>query len=175
MVYENKTFKPLIYQHQLENRIVELAKQIDLEYLNVTNIHFLIVLKGAFPFAAKLLSNLNMSYKYSFCKLSSYSGMQQQSMQLIGYIPEFEKEENIIILEDIVDTGATVDFLLNLKQIKQAKSCKIASLLFKPTAFKGKSNPNYVGFEIENKFVIGYGLDINEQARDLDQIYQLAD
>lgn len=175
MVYENKTFKPLIYQHQLENRIVELAKRIDLEYLNVANIHFLIVLKGAFPFAAKLLSCLKTNYKYSFCTLSSYSGMQQKDMQLFGYIPEFTDEENIIILEDIVDTGATVDFLLNLTQIKQAKSCKIASLLFKPKSFSGNFKPDYVGFDIENKFVIGFGLDINEQARDLDQIYQLVD
>ena len=86
---------------------------------------------------------------------------------------DFGKDKDVIIIEDIVDTGHTIEKIISLLNVKKPNSVEICTLLYKPAAFKGTSKPIYVGFDIPNAFVVGYGLDYNEKGRNLDALYQI--
>ncbi len=160
-------------QAQIQERISTLARTINADY-NDTKITFVVVLSGAFMFASDLLKQIQVNCEVFFIKIKSYEGMAStgKTTEVIGLTTDISGKD-IIIIEDIVDTGVTIDNVIELLSEKQCKSIKVASLLFKPDAFKGKNKPNYVGFDIENKFVVGYGLDYDEHGRNLDAIYQL--
>jgi hypoxanthine phosphoribosyltransferase len=154
-------------------RIDVLANELQRDYSN-KEVVFLSVLNGAFMFTSDLMKSLDINLEISFVKLSSYDGTKSSGVvrELIGLNNKI-KDRHVVILEDIVDTGRTVDRLIELLKPKGAGSIEVCTLLFKKSAFEGKEVPKYVGFEIPNKFVVGYGLDYDEAGRNIKELYQL--
>ena len=170
----DKNFTSYISTEIIEERIAELAAQINSDYAGRCPL-FIVVLNGAFLFSAQLVKNISLSCEVTFVRLSSYAQTESTGMvrQIIG-LEEKINGRDIIIIEDIVDTGITMTQLLEqIHQLKPA-SIEIATLLHKPEALKKPVNMRYIGFEIENKFVVGYGLDYDGYGRNLNALYVLA-
>lgn len=171
--YNGLTFEPYIEKERIAARVKELASQIKQDCAGTVPL-FICVLNGAFPFAADLFRAADMDAEITFIRLKSYEGMASTGVvkQVIG-LSEDIKDRTVIIVEDIVDTGKTIHNLINDLKTKQPKQIKIATLLFKPEALVCDVKPDYVGFEIPKKFVIGFGLDLDGMARNLEDVYQL--
>jgi hypoxanthine phosphoribosyltransferase len=169
----DKTFEVFIHEVEILKEISSLADTINSEYQG-KEIVFIAILNGAFMFASDLIKSISNPCEISFVKVSSYSGTSSKGRvdELIGLNTDLENK-HVIILEDIVDTGITIDKIITLMKAESPASIKVCTLLFKPSAFLGKKEPDYVGFSIPNKFVVGYGLDYNEKGRNLREIYQL--
>ncbi len=169
------SFEEMIDEATIQVRIQELGAQLHQDYLG-KNPLFIGVLNGAFLFAADLIRACNIPCEIDFVRMSSYKGMTSSGEVRITLESKIEiKDRHIIIVEDIVDTGTTLSsFCKDIKKQFPA-SVAIASLLFKPEALKHDLKIDYVGFEIPIRFVIGYGLDYNEQGRHLRSIYQLVE
>jgi hypoxanthine phosphoribosyltransferase len=172
---QDKKFELFLSNQEIQNAICELAKKLELEYTN-REVVFLVVLNGAFMFAADLMKNYSNPCEISFIKVSSYKGMQSSGRvdEIIGLNTSIQGK-HVVILEDIVDTGTTIDKVFALLNMEQPASIQIATLLYKPDAFIGKHKPEFVGFDIPNKFVVGYGLDYNEIGRNTQHIYQVVE
>ena len=169
------SFKPFLSKEKIQNRVNELSQIITSDYKGKKPI-FLGILNGAFIFVADLVRACNLTCETTFIKLSSYDGVKSSGnvTTLIGMDIEL-KGRDVIVVEDIIDTGKTLNqFLKELKKLGPA-SIKLASLLVKPDALQHEIKVDYKGFDIPNKFVIGYGLDYNGEGRNLDGIYQLAE
>lgn len=168
----NKSFTPYLQQQILEQRIAELAKAIEADYSSKKPI-FLVVLNGAFIFAADLIRQINLTSEITFVKIASYQGQQstQKVTDLIG-LSENLANRHVVIIEDIIDTGLSIKHVLELLHKQHPKTISIVTLLFKKEALKHPIKPNYVGFEIKNKFVLGYGLDYDGLGRNLKDIYE---
>lgn len=163
-----------IRENELQEKIKTLAARINEEYQG-KEVIFIAILNGAFMFAADLLKSITLPCEISFVKVSSYHGGMSTTGrvdELIGLNASIENKE-VIILEDIVDTGITIDKIITLLKAESPASVKVCTLLYKPDAFKGKKAPELVGITIPNKFVVGYGLDYDEKGRNLREIYQL--
>jgi hypoxanthine phosphoribosyltransferase len=169
----DKTFDVFIEEDELQAEIRSLAEQINKDFEGQV-VLFIAVLNGAFMFAADLMKSISLECEISFVKMSSYKGVQStgEVNELIGLNADL-KGKKVILLEDIVDTGLTMDKILSLVESHEPSSVKICTLLYKPTAFKGKNEPHYVGFSIPDAFVVGYGLDYNERGRNLGSVYQI--
>ena len=169
----DKEFEIYIPQNEIERSIKKVAENINRE-LAGKNPLFLIVLNGAFMFAAELFKNVEIECEISFVKLSSYSGTSSTSVvrELIG-LDHSISGRNVVLVEDIVDSGLTMLFTVEKLKKLEAKDVKIATMLFKPNAFQYHFPIDYVGIEIPNDFIIGYGLDYNEHARNLPDIYRI--
>lgn len=174
--YEGMTFVPYISREDIDSRIKELGAEIVRDCAGKQPL-FLCVLNGAFPFASDLFRAAEgIDGEIAFIRLKSYEGTSTT-----GHVREvlgLESDLNgrtVIIVEDIVDTGNTIDKLIATLREKNPADIKIATLLFKPEALVRPVKPDYVGFNIPKKFIIGFGLDINEKARDLNDIYVLKD
>ena len=169
----NKKFEIFISDTEIASIVNSIANQI-----NSSNIEapiFIAVMNGSFLFAADLMRNITIpNTEISFIKLSSYIGTKTSGevKQLVG-ISNSIAGRNVIILEDIVDTGITVNNIINLLNKEQVNDIKIATLLFKPHAYKESHTIDYIGKSITNDFVLGYGLDYNELGRNLKNIYKL--
>ena len=135
---------------------------------------FLTVLNGAFLFAGDLLKKITLDCEIAFIRVSSYAGTQSTGVikNLIGLSDDMNGK-TLILLEDIVDTGETVVYLLEELKKNNPSQIKVASLLLKPKALKHKLNIDYVGFEVPNDFLIGYGLDYDGLGRNLTDIYKI--
>lgn len=170
----DKEFELYIPQDQIERAISKLADEINRDMAG-KNPLFLIVLNGAFMFAAELFKHVNIECEISFVKLSSYSGTTSTSVvrELIG-LDHSISGRNIVLVEDIIDTGLTMLFTKEKLRKLEANDVKIATLLFKPQAFEQDFHIDYIGMEIPNDFIVGYGLDYNEHARNLPDIYKIA-
>ena len=169
----NKVFEAYISQSQIEERIAAISQAISEKYNNQNPI-FLIVLNGAFMFGADLVKHFDFKCEIHFIKLSSYEGMQTtgEIQTVIGLTKNIENRA-VIIVEDIVDTGKTLFHLVpELKKLRP-KSVAICTLLQKTEALVVDLKADYIGFEVENKFVIGYGLDFDDLGRNYPMIYQL--
>ncbi len=169
-----KQFKLIISEEQLEQRILELADQLNHDYKDLSPL-IISVLNGSFIFAADLIRKLTVQPELYFCKVSSYGdGMFGEEIEEIEFGKNIPfQERHVIIIEDIVDTGYTSEFLRKYMRDEGCKSVKIISLLFKPDSFLMGAKPNYIGFEIPPAFVVGYGLDFAQQGRELRGVYQL--
>jgi len=169
----DKTFAISIPYTEIQQAIEKVAAQINRDMVGETPI-FVGLLNGAFMFAADLLKLVEIPAEVSFIKYSSYQGTQSSGevSELIGLNTNL-KGRTVIIIEDIIDTGTTVTKLLKDLQSKELKQVKIATLLFKPEAFKGNYAVDYIGFSIPNDFIVGYGLDYDELGRNLKDIYTL--
>lgn len=169
------SFKPFISEREIRKRVEEIGLQIANKYRDQNPI-FLGVLNGAFIFAADLIRACNINCDISFIKLSSYRGTRStgEVATLIGLDIDV-KNRPVIIVEDIIDSGKTLDtFLPELQKLHPA-SVELAGLLTKPEALEYPVEIHYVGFEIPNKFVVGYGLDYNGLGRNIRDIYQLSE
>jgi len=171
----DKKFVPYISEIEIKERIQTVAKQIENDYKGLKPL-FIAILNGSFMFAADLFRELNMEAEIAFIKLASYKGTQStgQVITAIGLDRDVH-ERHIIIIEDIVDTGKTLNAFLPQLQHSQPKSLKIAALLHKPDAAVYPIKPDYVCFSIPGKFVVGYGLDFDGLGRNLKEIYQIAE
>lgn len=169
----DKTFEVFIERSEIQKKVISLAEQLNKDF-NGEEVIFIAVLNGSFMFAADLMKSITLESEISFVKMSSYQGMESTGRvdELIGLNNNL-KDRNVVILEDIIDTGITIDKIISLMDDQHPKLVKICSLLYKPDAFVGVNKPDYVGFSIPNAFVVGYGLDYNEKGRNLDAIYQI--
>jgi len=151
-----------------------LAVEINAEYTDQHPI-FIIVLKGAFMFGAELLQNITIDCRVAFIKLTSYEGTSSTGKVIQDFeVQENLKDENVVIIEDIVDTGTTLEYLQKMISKENPKSLRIATLLFKEEVYTKPYNIDYVGFNIPNRFVIGYGLDYDGWGRNLDGIFVMS-
>lgn len=161
----------LISEDEISMRIEALGKAITKDFENEELI-VICVLKGAFMFCSDLIKKINCPLKLEFISLSSYgdstnsSGNVRLEMDITANI----EGKNVLIVEDIVDTGLTIKTLMDLLNVRKPKNVKLAALLFKPSNLKQKIDIDYLGFEIEDKFVIGYGLDYAGRYRELPYI-----
>lgn len=173
LTIHDKTFELFIRNDEIQAKIQTLASEINAEYAG-KELVFIAVLNGAFMFAADLMKRIDLACEISFIKVSSYHGTASTGRvdEVIG-LTTVIKNKHVILVEDIVDTGITMNKLFTLLQEEHPASIEIATLLYKPEAFKGKHVPKMVGFSIPNSFVVGYGLDYNEHGRNTEHIYQL--
>ncbi|MGE0561224.1 MAG: hypoxanthine phosphoribosyltransferase [Flavobacteriales bacterium] len=167
------SFKPFIGEEELQQLIKNVAQKINLEYKGQSPL-FLGVLNGSFMFMGDLMKAIELECLVSFVKLASYEGTESKGSvnQLIGLNENLEGRD-VIIVEDIVDTGNTLEKLYQIIEEKNPKSLKIATLLYKPEAYKKDFNIDFVAKEIPNNFVVGYGLDYDGYGRNLSSIYVL--
>ncbi|HXH74399.1 MAG TPA: hypoxanthine phosphoribosyltransferase [Bacteriovoracaceae bacterium] len=171
---EHYTPETLIAEDEIALRIEALGKAITQDFEN-EEIVVICVLKGAFMFCSDLIKKINRPIKLEFISLSSYgdstnsSGNVRLEMDITANI----EGKHVLIVEDIVDSGLTIKTLMEILSIRRPKSVKLASLLFKPSKLKHKVKIDYLGFEIEDKFVIGYGLDYAGRYRELPYIGML--
>lgn len=169
----DKCFVPFLTNAEIETRIQQLAVDISRDYKD-KNPLFIGILNGAFMFAAELFKHLDITAEISFIKLASYKGTTSAGTVITAIgLENIILERNIIILEDIVDTGKTLSAFLPQLQAQQPASITVATLLHKPEATKYPIHPHYIGFSIPDKFVVGYGLDYDGYGRNLKAIYQL--
>ena len=169
--YDKSTFEVYINNQKIENRIREISNELNIDFKDKNPI-FIGVLNGCIYFMMDLLKNIEFDYEIDFVKVKSYIGMKQYdiSSSLLDF--EYLKNKNVIIVEDIIDSGNTINFLYNEIMKNNPKSCTVITLLKKEKVKNfDKDKINYFGFEIKNKFVIGYGLDINNLFRNLKDIY----
>lgn len=174
MTINDKTFVPFIAADTIQQRIAELARQINQQYAGKTPL-VVVVLNGAFLFAADLMKRLTVSCEVTFIRVASYTGTETtgQLKEILG-LNESIQGRDLIVVEDIVDTGLTICDVCEQLKAKNPASLAIATLLFKPKALKKPVDLQYVGFEIENQFVLGYGLDYDGLGRNTDEIMVLA-
>ena len=170
----DKTFVPFITAEAIQTRIQELAEQINQAYADKKPL-IVVVLNGAFLFAADLAKSLTIPCEITFLRVSSYKGTQStgQLKEILG-LTESVTGRDLIVVEDIVDTGRTLCDIRDQLQAQRPASLAIATLLFKPEALQKPIDLQYVGFEIENKFVLGYGLDYDGLGRNTPNILVLA-
>jgi hypoxanthine phosphoribosyltransferase len=174
IIVGNDVFVPLITEDTLNARIKEMGEQISKDYTGKVPI-FIGVLNGAFLFLADLIKNIYVNCEIDFFKLSSY-GDEKISSGEVTLIKELNCDVNgrdIIIVEDIVDTGLSIKYIEGLFSQYTPSSMKVVSLLLKPESLKYNVKIDYIGFEIPSRFVIGYGMDYSQKYRNLRSIYVL--
>ena len=169
----DKTFRELITEKDIQKRIGELARQVNND-LSEKEVVFLGILNGAFLFAADLFRRVDFPARISFVKLASYEGTSSSGSikELIGWNEDI-KNKTIVIVEDIVDTGNTLERIVGELVIRKALEVRIAAMLYKPEAYTKDIPLDYIGFEIPNDFVVGYGLDYDGFGRNLPSVYTL--
>jgi hypoxanthine phosphoribosyltransferase len=171
----DKTFGPYLSEEEIQKKIHQIADQLSSDYEGKRPL-FIAILNGSFMFAADLFKYLTIDAEICFIKLASYSGMKSSGkvMTAIGLDQDLFGRD-VVIVEDIVDTGKTLHEFLPKLNHQQPRSLKIAALLHKPEATQFPLRIDYLGFSIPDKFVVGYGLDYDGLGRNLKEIYQLAD
>jgi hypoxanthine phosphoribosyltransferase len=170
---KDKTFVPYITSDKIQESVRQMSKKINADLAQDTPL-FLVVLNGSFMFAADLLKEVTIPCEISFIKLASYHGTNSTGTvtEMIGLTEEI-KGRTVVIVEDIVDTGVTIEKLVALLTKKEVKQIKIASFLLKPDAYTKDIKVDYVGMEIPNDFVVGYGLDYDGLGRNMKDIFVL--
>jgi hypoxanthine phosphoribosyltransferase len=171
---KDKSFKPFISEEKIRNAVKNVAEKINSDLQDQFPL-FLVVLNGSFMFASDLLKEITIPCELSFIKVASYHGTNSSGSvtELIG-LTENLSGRTVVIVEDIVDTGVTIEKLHTLLSQKGVSQIKIASALLKPEAYRKEYKIDFVGMEIGNEFVVGYGLDYDGQGRNLKEIYVLA-
>lgn len=171
----DKKFTESINSKDILLAVERIAANINNDFKN-KDVVFVAVLNGSFMFASDLLKLVKLNCRISFLKVASYEGTESTGnlKQLIG-LNEILKDKIVIIIEDIVDSGNTLNLLLSQLRKHEPSEIKIASLLFKPDAFNYRFKLDYIGFRIPNHFVVGYGLDYDGYGRNLPGIYTVTE
>ncbi|MCI6617839.1 MAG: hypoxanthine phosphoribosyltransferase [Prevotella sp.] len=172
---KDKTFRTFIPEEEIQQRVKAVAEKINKD-MDGKNPLLLAVLNGSFIFAADLMRYLTVPCEISFVKLASYEGTVStgQIKEVIGINEDLHGRE-VIIVEDIIDTGATMKRMLETLGTRDPKGLHICSLLLKPGKLEVPLNIEYVAIEIPNDFIVGYGLDYDQQGRNLRDIYTLVE
>ena len=172
---KDKQFQPYINAQQISEQIAKLADRLNEDYKEKTPL-FIAILNGSFIFAADLFKAITIEAEISFIKLASYKGTKSTGNVITSIgLDEPLKNRHVVIVEDIVDTGKTLHQFLPQLINQQPASLKIAALLHKPEALQFPVVVDYLGFEVPNKFLLGYGLDYDGLGRNLKEIYQLVE
>lgn len=170
-----KYFRPYLTVSQIDVEIKRLAASINKDYAGKRPL-FICILNGSFIFAADLFKLLTIDAEISFIKLASYKGTRSTGHVITSIgLDEPLKDRHVVILEDIVDTGKTMNAFLPQLYDQRPASLKIAALLHKPEALQYPIKIDYLGFSVPNKFLLGYGLDFDGLGRNLKEIYQLVE
>lgn len=169
----DKVFEKFIDFETINKSIEQMAQKINEDFKDSSPL-FICVLNGSFIFSADLFRLFEGPCEISFIKLSSYTGLTSslEVKTLLGLSDDI-KGRDVIILEDIIDTGITVSHLVEDLQKYEPRNLKVATLLLKPAAVQTNIKPDYVGIEIPNDFIVGYGLDYNGFGRNLKDIYKI--
>ena len=169
----DKYFDIYLKSEDIQSKVKELALKLNEAYAGKSPL-LIVVLNGSFMFASDLVKQINFDHELSFVKLSSYNDFSSLGnvLELIGLNADVENRD-VVIVEDIVDTGLTMNTMVEKLIAKKVNTVSICSLLFKEAAFKGNHKPNYIGFTIPDFFVVGYGMDYNQKGRNLQEIYKL--
>lgn len=173
---QDKNIKEVLLSEEvIQKRVNELAKLITEDYKN-KNLFLVGVLKGCFLFLSDLVKNIKLDMNIDFMMISSYEGRQSSGVvRILLDLKQSVEGRDVLIVEDIVDTGLTINYLLKNMKARNPSSIEVCTLLNKPSCRKVKVNLKYVGFDIPDKFVIGYGLDYKEYYRNLPYIGVLKD
>jgi hypoxanthine phosphoribosyltransferase len=169
----DREFSIYITEDEIQSRVAALAEKIN-EDLRGHDVLFFGILNGVFLFAADIFRYITLNAQISFIKLASYDGTSSTGKvkELIGWNEDITGK-TVVVLEDIVDTGYTLERVVGELKLRKAADIKICTLLFKPEAYLKDIPIDYIGFEIPNSFVVGYGLDYDGYGRNLKAIYKL--
>jgi hypoxanthine phosphoribosyltransferase len=169
----DKQFVPFISSEEIDFAIATMASQVEADFADEIPV-FIGVLNGSFMVVSDFMKHYKKACEVSFIKLASYVGTSStdEVKQLIGLNQDLTGR-TVIVIEDIVDTGNTVEELKELFKKQNVKHFKIATLFFKPEAYKKDLKLDYIGIRIPNKFIVGYGLDYDGLGRNLPEVYQL--
>lgn len=171
----DKTFRHAISYEEIEYSVKELAKKLNQEYAKSAEVPLFIgVLNGAFMFTAELMKQIEFTCELSFIKLASYDGMRSNGevTRLIGLDRPVEGRE-VIIVEDIVETGNTIEAIARLLEDQKPKNIRVVTLFFKPEAYTRSMKVDHYAMELPNDFIVGFGLDYDQLGRNLKDIYTL--
>jgi len=169
----DREFSEYITEDEIQSRITAMAEKIS-EDLQGRDVLFFGILNGSFLFAADIFRQIKLNAQISFIKLASYEGTGSTGKikELIGWNEDISGK-TVVVLEDIVDTGSTLERIIGELTLRKASDVKICTLLFKPEAYTRDITIDYIGFEIPNNFVVGYGLDYDGYGRNLKSIYKI--
>lgn len=171
----DKKFELYIPDRTIQERVKELSEVIKSKISPTDDLHFVVVLNGAYMFAGDLTKHFETTCGISFLKVSSYEGTSStDKIELQLDVDGSLEDKRVIVVEDIVDSGNTIDFLINHLKKKKPKSIEICTCLFKPRAYTKEHEIDFVGFEIENEFVVGYGMDYNQLGRNLKDLHVIS-
>lgn len=173
IIVNDKEFSLLISEREIEKKTIAISRKLNSEYKNKSPL-FVAILNGAFIFASNLFQNLTIDCEISFLKVASYDGVSSAGpLKILIGLRENVANRNVVIIEDIIDTGNTIRQVL--RQIKKLKplNIKVVTLLYKPKSIKYKYEPDFAAFEVGNRFYVGYGLDYNGLGRNLRGIYKM--
>lgn len=170
---KDKTFELFIEEQEIVNRVAEMGAEISKDYAG-KNPLFIPVLNGAFMFAADLLKNVTVDCEVTFVKVASYEATETKGQveEILGLEKDL-KDRHIVVVEDIVDTGITMTEILKTIKIFHPASVEVATMFHKPDALRKELSLKYVGKNIPNRFIVGYGLDYDGYGRNLRGVYQL--
>jgi hypoxanthine phosphoribosyltransferase len=168
--------KILISRDQIANVVARLAFEINRDYQGKQPL-LISILKGSFVFMADLIRQLDLPLELDFVRLASYGAGRESSgrVRIIQGVKSRIKGRDVLIIEDIVDTGITISFLLDYLDKKRPASLKLCALTDKPSRRSATVPIDYLGFTVPNKFMVGYGLDCDEKFRNLPDIYTVED
>lgn len=171
----DRSFRIYLESEKIQAAIDKIAKQLNHELIN-KDVIFLVILNGSFLFAADLVRRLTINCRISFLKLASYEGFEngESVKQLIG-LNEILEDKTVVIVEDIVDTGNTLDSIITQVKEKKPTEIKTVTLLLKPESYEFPYKIDFIGFRIPDQFVVGYGLDYDGLGRNLNSIYTLVE
>ena len=170
----DKQFKPYISEQEIQDIVKNIAKRLENDYPTFKNPLFLVILNGSFMFASDLMKYFKLPCEISFVRFSSYIDTQTTGnvKELIG-LNEDVSNRTVIVLEDIIDTGHTLEKIINTLKQHNNTDYRIASVFFKPNSYQLSHPIHYIGKEIPNDFIVGYGLDYNGLGRNLSSVYVL--
>lgn len=170
---KNPFFEPYITKEELSKAVEKMAKDIRTDHKDETPL-FLGILNGAFVFCSDLVRAYDQPCEISFIKLASYEQTQSTGIvkEIIG-LNEDLTHKTVVVIEDIIDTGNTLEKIIELLKQNGAKKIKVATLFLKPTVYNKKINIDYIGIEIPNTFILGYGMDYDGMGRGLPEVYAL--
>lgn len=169
----DRKFREYIPEEAIREKISEIAGQINHDFYG-REVVFVGILNGAFMFASDLFRRIDLNARITFIKLASYTGTSSSGAirELIGWNEDL-RNKNVIIIEDIVDSGITLEHTVNNLIIRNVTDIKVATLLFKPGSYRKNIKIDYLGFEIPDDFVVGFGLDYDGFGRNLPSVYSL--
>ncbi|MCK5946056.1 MAG: hypoxanthine phosphoribosyltransferase [Mycoplasmataceae bacterium] len=167
--YDKYFTKVLITEKEISDKIVELAKWVDNTYKDSENLILVGLLKGSIPFMAKMMNHIEVDHQIDFMTLSSFKGGMEASgnIKLVMDLKQDIFDKDVLLVEDIVDSGRTLTKVINLLKVRNPKSIKIITLLDKPQGRLVEFVPDAFGFEVPNEFLAGFGLDVKEKLRNV--------